>query len=388
MHLRKAFLILSSACLCLLALIVLGKNIWSELQVSKAKPVSPFTPGLAESPPMLLMDENTGQVYQTIQRDPVNGQIQSLTAGYKDGRSGIFLFEKGRLQAYRGFDENKKLRFEAEYAPGGLFASYRALRTDGSLESSFRRLPDQSEELQFFDKSGFCIKSVRNASDGTQTTSTRSSPAQEAEISIVKPEPRELQFGLLNTTDKKWRFAVKLTGARVSEWEYRDQEGKLRHRGRCTPEGEIEITYLNDLEKPALKQHWTRIGEDWSRRYYRLAELQKLNPDESIAGSVVLHEDGVTPREVSTYWDGHKSSTEYYDSKGFLFKQEYFDSNGFSNSAWDVPAQMRRQAKLPHEILNEAQDKGGPIYRLQGFPYAKALPVEGFALNPLFVLPK
>lgn len=387
---RKAIFISASACACLLALAFLTKSLLIELPAGKPVTVRPFTPTLPDKPPLLLMDESTGLVFQTIQRDLSTGLISGLDAGFRDGRSGSFSFEKGKLRAYRAYDENKVLRFEAEYNPNGLFASYRTLRTDGSVESSFRRLPDLSEELRFFDKSGFCVKSIVTARDGTQSTSSFKSHNTPAEITVVKPEARELTYGPIasSSAEKKWRFTVKLSGARVSEWEYRDQDGKLRHRGRCNTEGEIEITYLNQQEQPALKQRWLCVGEDWSRRFYRLAELQRLNPDESIQSNVILHEDGVTPREVSTYWDGHKSNTEYYDAQGFMYRQEYFDSNGFSNSAWDVQPQYRRRAKLPDEILSEPHDKAGAIYRLKGFPYADALPDEGYALNPLFVLPK
>lgn len=382
---RKIVLIASAPALIVLAAFVGFRIFFSEKEPGNRAPIELSLPAL---PPLLAMEEGSGEVYRSVKLQPKTGLTESITVGYLDGRKGIYLFQKGKLRSYKGFDSKGELIFEADYELDGSIASYQIFK-DKRICTQFRRLPDASEELLFFNQDGYLIKSVVTARDGSQRSSTRKDKDRLPELVEIKAEANELNYGQLKLADGKeqYRLKLKLLGSRLSEWEYRDRQGQLRQTGRFTDNNRIEITLNADSGQPAFKQIWHAVGEDWAGRIYRLAELEKLNSDGSVSSKIILQADGVTPKEIHSYWWGHKNSCEYVDKNGFIYRQEYFDSNGFSNGGYDQPPQYRRKVALPPQLLSEPRDEDGKaLYRLKTHPYSQAL--EADRTNPILILPK
>ncbi len=352
----------------------------------KKPPLADFIPQLPSMPPLLAMDEASGELTRQVIYDRKKQQVERVEVGYKDGRKGSYIFNEGKLRIYRAFDENSRLFFEGEYERNGMLASYQVYGADARVKTLFRRLPDQSEELLFFDKDGFCIKSVLTAADGSQTTSKRAEAGKQAEVSVIKAEKIEKNYLPITLEDgsTKFRLTMQLQGVRLQSWDFLSTEGKLLHRGKYQENGELEVTFFDQKEKPALKQIWVTVGEDWEKRIYRLSALERLDSEGKLQSSILLYPDGQTPKELNNYYWGQKNSTENFDRNGFMYRQDYFDSNGSPTTSYDVQPQYRRQAKLPPQITSEAQDENGPVYELRGAPYSRPLPENGFELNPIF----
>ncbi|MBX9685879.1 MAG: hypothetical protein K2X27_04200 [Candidatus Obscuribacterales bacterium] len=359
------------------------------LNHTPAKPavVSSWEPQIPGAPPLLLMNESSGQLSNIVHRDPKSNEITSVEVGYNDGRTGVYSFQNGKLRSYKGFDDSKRLSFEGDYDLNGLLDNYRSYRSDGSVATRFQRLLDGTEEHIFYNKKGLAIKTVSTARDGSQTITERPDPSKPATVKTVKAEAAEQGYGPISTEDgQSFRLKVKTIGARVSEWESRDVKGNLQHSGKVNDKGEIELTiYVQG--KAAMKQVWSCVGEDWARRIYALRRIEGFGSDGSIAAVITLRADGKTPERSDRYYNGSKQSSDYFDERGFNIASESYDSNGNPYYRNEIPPQYRRQAQLPPQLLSEPQDASGPCYRLQGVPYASPVPAEGYTVNPLFVLP-
>ncbi len=385
---RKLLLLAAAA-----ALLVGGSFFAYTRYVAVKAPIQPvisgFMPQIPDAPALLLMDEKSGEISRQVVRDNEKNQISSIEVGYKDGRTGKYLFKDGKLRFYKAFNEDGKLFYEAEYEPTGLLVNYKYLRSDGSTETLFRRLPDGSDELIFLNKDAYVTASVVTTSDGAQSRSSRPNPLEKPELSKSKAEPNERNFLPITLEDESssYQLKVKLVGMRISEWEYRDEKGLLIHTGKFASNGNLEINVLKPDGKPGFKQTWVCIGEDWSRRFYRLISVEGFNAEGKTAALITFYPDGKTPKEIAKYSYGYKSNSDLYDAEGYLYQQNYYDSNGTRTFTWNVPPQSKRQAELPAMLTDEPGDKNGAIYRFKGTPYSSRVPAQGSILSPLFVLP-
>lgn len=339
---------------------------------------------IPDSLPLQLMNEQTGELTRTVHNDAKTGRAELIEVGYKDGRLGSYFFDKGRLSRYQSFEADKTLRYEAEYDATGALLSYRFLRKDGTQETVYRRNLSGAEELSFFDSTGLCVKSVVTASDGSQTVSVRDSNGKvtttstDASASEKQYFPVQTEEGTLN------QLKIQVQGVRVKSWEYRNKDGVLLHSGKFTSDGDIELSIYSPSSKPVIRQTWTCYGEDWTRRYYRLSTIRQLDGSGDVATEVKLQVDGKTPLEVSSFYNGKKNNTNFYDGNGYHYRTGYYDYNGSPTTSYEIPPQYRRQGKFSPLILGEPTDGKQPVYRLRGTPYSTE-PAEGGNLPPLFI---
>ncbi len=350
-----------------------------------------YEPQAPATPAMLMMNESSGELSRVFNKDPKTGEIKTIDVGYMDGRKGQYIFQKGKLRFYKAFNQEAQLFYEAVYEPNGFISSYKYLRADGSVETSFQRQLDGTEELVFFNKEGYVISTTVTASDGGQARGLRPDPRKGAQVNNTKAEPNEQCFNAIKLPDGSdgWQLKVKLVGVRIKEWEYRDKNGMLRHQGKMRDDGNVEISVLRPDGKIGYKQTWTAVGEDWSRRIYRLESVEGFNESGETAAVIKFHPDGKTPREIANYnsYNGQMSSVDHVNQEGFVYKQEYF-YGGTSNGGYELPPQYRRKVTLPPGIASEPLDSGSPVYRLKGMPYSTPAGDQNQTLSPLFVLPK
>lgn len=236
------------------------------------------------------------------------------------------------------------------------------------------------------------------------------------------------------------QFTIKVKGARVTSWEYRDAlKGAVRHRGEVLSNGDITLTFVATnaelgIKKPVLysyqygpggyeqqpqpsewdaytdeefaalvvpivSQTWTPVGQDWNRRYYKLKTIEAFNRSSGkVSTRCLLQDDGVTPSSIEHYVEYnyygsggqqyYKQRVEYYNSKGYPTRFEYYDQNGNVQNSQDVDprvSQNQGPAGLDPSILAEIGDGRTRTYRLRGNPFTETAPAEGYKLTPMFV---
>lgn len=344
-----------------------------------------------------LTPEASGVLWQKSVKTP-QGKLSELHVGYQDGRLGVYHFDANerptRFVCYAA-DDKTRVVYEAWYGSDSVMLKSRNLRADGTTESEFRRLPDGTEIRESFAADGLKVEqSVTTNPDGSQRTA-KVDAAGKVTTSEVKAEPSEKTVGERLRSDGVFTpvYKIKLTGVRVTEWEYYDTNGVLRHKGSFTKEGLMEITLLNDNGQPVLKQTWQKSGEDWNRSFYRVSQVEVYNEQGTVTARAKINADGVTPSEISSYgWDGKLQRKDIFSNKGVPLRQEMYYGYGYYGDI-DMPSNTQVYPPgqpplvLPARIVGEplGMDPKVRVYRILGTPFAQE--PQSLPLPPLFVAP-
>lgn len=388
--------------LVLLPILIIGAGV-AYFALKPAAPVDDKVPMWEPTLPLngggfTLTHEDTGVLWQR----PVKNAQQKITelhVGYQDGRLGVYHFDANekvsRFVCYAA-DDQKRVTYEAWYGADAVMLRSRTSRDDGTTASEFHRQADGTEVVDTMGADGLqVVQTVTTLPDGSQRNAKRN-PDGTVNVTEIKAEPSEKNIGERLRDDGVYTpiFKVKLVGVRVSEWEYYDLKGVLRHKGSFAKDGSMEITLFNDAGKPLLKQTWVKSGEDWSRSFYRVTEVEVYNEQGGVQARAKLNADGVTPSEISQYgWDNRLQSKDYFTNKGVPLRREMF--YGYYGGNTDFPSNTQVfPPGQPPVVLNarivgepSGQDPKVRVYRILGTPFSEVPPTAAPVMPPLFVAP-
>lgn len=348
-----------------------------------------------------LPHEESGELWRKSAKS-ADGKLTELRVGYADGRLGVYTFDKNeKVSTFTCYsaDDTNRMVYQSWFGADGLTERARSLRADGTLESEYRRQIDGTEVRDQYSLDGTKVEtSVTTLLDGSQRSAKRGADGK-VEVSELKAEPKEVSVGQRLAADGTYTpaFKVRLTGARVTSWEYFDTNGKLRHRGKFNADGTMVISLINDDGDTLLTQYWKRTGDDWNRAYYRVEMLEIHDPNRGgqVTVRAKLNPDGITPSTVEQLYDGRVQQKQIFDSKGFNTHVEYnyggygYPYGGGGTNVQEIPPAQRRQLVLPPHLVGEPAglDPKLRVYRLRGTPFAQPAATEPAALPALFIAP-
>ena len=343
-----------------------------------------YQPVMPQSPPVVLMPETTGELWRIIHRS-ADGRPLKIEVGYPDGRLGTYDFDQaGKLRTFSSH-LGGKLLFHAEYDGSGFISRSKTYSVDGKQTQQFQRLQDGTQETLQLDQSGNVSLAVVTTSDGVRKTIRKADGIKPAEITIVPATAAEILLGQ-HAANGSPKLKIATSGARVDSWEYLDADGKVLHKGKLLLNGNVEITVHDSYGKPSFKQVWQLVGEDWSRGYYRLSQVEDYDYQGRVGSVTELYADGKTPRVTHSFWGERKTYSEFFDSNGYQLRSVYYNSDGTPSSSYDSTSSPYRSKRELGESKSQApSDAGRPIYRLGGNPYSELPSSKPHEPHPLFI---
>ena len=369
--------------LVLPVLALIGGALCADTRGVNAAPVSSYEPQLPTAPPVVLMHETTGEIWRTVHRTD-KGVVSKIEVGYQDGRRGVYVFsDAGQVRSFSSYKDGVTLHYEAEFGPTGLITTSRSVNVHGKTVESYRRLPDGQEETLRFDAAGQVTEAVISMPDGSRKT-VRSNgllPAQVEQIASVG-DLKEL------AAQAGGKFKVTLKGTAVETWEYYNADGKLRHKGVVKADGALEITHVDDYGKPKLRQTWQLNGQDWTRRFYRLAQVEDFDWNGQVSNITELQPDGRTPKVKHQHWSGRRSYSEYFDAQGYRTYMQYYNTDGSPGTRYPQSSEYRNKVDVDKNMTELPNVNGQPLYQLQGNPFAvQPGAAKQSEVSPIFITP-
>lgn len=386
-----------------------------------AHPGPPLTmPGQGPGP-IVARPSETGELWRQSVYAADGKTVLEERVAYADGRMGSFFFDdNGRPVRYfcrfpvadksaggngaaRGEDDasgDSIATYEATFTQGGKLVEHAVeKRADGSTASVYNLHADGSEVVRRFRKDGTLESMSIAYSDGSRRTASFSDDGKsEVGVAFIGPDQKTVRLpdaGASASSSPSASsstapcFLVRLTGARVSGWDYVDEYGEVRQTALYLADGSLEFTFFNEYGTATHRQIWRLQGRDWQRGYYALDRVIEFFDDgTSVFRELSLSADEKTVRLSRLYReDGTLWEVRHYDGAGNGLMTDHFDYDG-KYSYTSYPSWWSWSELVDESLLTAPGDDfaSGLGLRLKGGRFAWRLKDGDLSIDPQLIV--
>lgn len=352
---------------CLLLAFAATGGFWPEKQAYQLP-----EPVLAELPSIKLYAESSGMLYERVlKRSSGDGSI--VERAFQNGRLVLFSLKGASgdekletVDVYADLSRRQHL-FHAEYFPGTFRIRASQYFENGKLRASIERSSDGAETRKIYEAGA--LKQVFSlAADGSSRLETFAADGSSKLAESAAPE-NERRLVIKGQT---YKLRIERKGLKVLGWTLLGEQDQLIHRATFQGHGGNLLieTFIDPDNDTVLRQHWTCLGEDWSRSYFSRAQVE-LSFGKSDSKMVFI-----------TDAQGELVETRYYNGGKFTYSDR-----GDPSPLDDILGESEENQELARAVLSQPGweiEAAGELYEFSGVPFAK-LPVPSIepSLLPL-----